>query len=77
MIYQSPKKAEIFLLAFRREIAPDPPTRIYHSRARGLCQGMKMQHPTPGNGRFPGCIVHVKKLSRNRFVNGIQPCFLL
>ena len=73
MVGQGPEQADLFHLAFRCEIAPDPATGIGQPRPGALWQGVQLNHPMPGQARLPRRIIQIQQPRRAGLVNGIQP----
>ena len=73
MIRQSPKKTDIFLLAFRCKAATDPRAGIQNPRSRRLRQRGQLDHPVPSQRTLPSRIVQIQQPRRHRLVNRIHP----
>ncbi len=69
MVCQCAEQADLFLLSFRREIAPDAPARIHDARPGGQFQRVEPHHPAVLRGRNPGRIVQVQQVRRRGFVD--------
>jgi len=73
MIGQCTEKINLFLLPFRREVAPDPPAAVEHPRPGRTRQLGKLDHPVVGRGRLPACVIEVEQPRRTGLVDGIYP----
>ena len=77
MIRQGTEKAQVFLLAFGREIPANPPSGIDRTGSAGLGQRLELQHAPAGNRLNPIRIVQIQQSRRHRFVDRIDPSLLL
>jgi hypothetical protein len=70
---QAPEKAEGFVLAFDRELAPDAAARVDHAGAGRLRQRHELEHPPVAERRLPRGVVEIEEPRRAGLVDGIDP----
>ena len=72
MLRQGAEKIDLLLLSLGREVPSRPRARVQHPRPRTLRQGRQLHHAARGQRRFPGGIVQIQLLGRDRLVDRVD-----